>query len=222
MVALSGALLAALVAAALGVLMAVGVPAGASAAPRAGLAEADQVFVGRVQGVEKIEGPSPDRTRMRFEVNVLIVFGDSTVDDTMVTVLSEPGLDRCANFPKTERTERYLFRVSERSGRLIATACGAISEFSRQDQADVVARFGAARQPGPPAPPQPPTPTLEPVSYLCPDTGEALPAIAEDAADCPALEAPAATDRAAAPGLALVIVGVLGLFVVRRLRRSRA
>ena len=197
-----------------------GVPA---VAPTEGDGEPTEIFVGRVQGVEEVVGESPNRSRVRFFVDVLIVFGDTTVDTAEAKVLTVPGLDRCAAFPKDKRTQRYLFRLTNQSGRLVAQKCSDIVEFVRSDQAAVVEEYGDARQPGPPPPPAPPVVELDPVTYTCPDTNEAIADVTATSDDCPALDAPTTTDRAAAPGLALAIVGVLGLVVVRRLgRRSPA
>ncbi len=194
-----------------------------AAAPTEGDDEPTEIFVGRVQDVEEVLGESPNRNRVRFSVDVLIVFGDTTVDTTEVKVLTVPGLDRCAAFPKDRRTQRYLFRLTNQSGRLVAQKCSDIVEFGRSDQAAVVEEYGDARQPGPPPPPEPPVVELDPVTYTCPDTNEAIADVTAPVDDCPALDDPTTTDRAAAPGLALAIVGVLGLVVVRRLgRRSSA
>ncbi len=59
------------------------------------------------------------------------------------------------------------------------------------------------------------------MSYVCPDTSASVTDVAEAETTCDEIALPQSFDRAAAPGLALVLLGVLGWFVVLRLGRSR-
>ena len=192
----------------------------ASAAPE-GDGEATEIFIGRVQQVEQIKGQTPAGNRVQFTVDVILVFGATTVDTMEAVVRTTPGLDKCPRFPRGPETQRYLFALTMQSNGLIAGDCASIAEFTRQDQPLVVEKYGAARQPVPTPTQPPPPPAPDPVSYMCPDTQEEVATFADDAGGCEALHAPASTDRAAAPGLALVLVGLLGLFVVRRMGRGR-
>lgn len=196
-------------------------PPASAGVPREGDREPTEIFVGRVQQVAQVAGQTPARSRLRFDVDVILLFGDTTVDTAEVVVHTTPGLDRCSGFPTSQETQRYLFTLTRQGDALIAQKCTDIREFSRQSQPLVVVKYGDPRVPGPAATPPPEPPALDPVTYTCPDTGDELTTVAGGSGDCDALSAPAATHRAAAPGLALVIVGLLGLVVVRRMGRRR-
>ena len=84
--------------------------------------------------------------------------------------------------------------------------------------ASVIAQYGEPRAPRMPmGGEQDPLPA---VSYFCADNDEPITADLKDAACLVADDDPALT-RAAAPGAALVLAGLLGLVLARRLRRRR-
>lgn len=181
--------------------------------------EPTEIFTGRVMDVVPIPGQTAARDRLRLTVQVILVFGDTTVDTDSVVVHTTA--NACATFPQGQETQRYLFRLSRQTNGLVAKECSDIVDYASQNQDTIVAQYGDPRSPveaeaTPTAPP-----TLDPVSYTCPDTHEELAATFEASSDCDALDEPASTDRAAAPGLALAIVGLLGLVVVARLGRRR-
>lgn len=183
--------------------------------------EPTEIFTGRVMAVEQIPGQTRARDRERLTVQVILVFGDTSVDTDEVVVHTTA--DACATFPQGQETQRYLFRLTRQSNGLIASRCRDIVDYASQDTDALIAQYGEPRTPvaageSPSAPPP-----LDPVTYTCPDTHEEISSFEAGTAgaDCDALDEPASADRAAAPGLALVIVGLLGLVVVARLGRRR-
>lgn len=115
-----------------------------------------------------------------------------------------------------------VFDATLSGGEYVVSSCTDV--FLAED--DVVARierqFGAGRPPGVDKTPAPEPVTA--VTYLCPDDRESLPEnldAAETSGSCDALGEEQGLDRAAAPGLALIIVGVLGLLLARRMGRRR-
>ncbi len=116
--------------------------------------------------------------------------------------------------------QRRVFDATFTDGRYVVASCKDVRLASDALVADLEKQFPDHHPPGADA-----TPTPDPVTnvtYLCPDDREALPEDLDDAGSsstCDALADDQAFDRTAAPGLALVIVGVLGLLVARRVGR---
>jgi hypothetical protein len=177
-------------------------PAGAVAAavpdacPRTTAAEAvreaDAVFTGEVSDAARQAGSAQDPV-FAHEVRVERVYKGSVTTET-VPVLTRPPTRRGAGLGALEEGQTYLFLVRAATETFVAGGCGGTSLAS----ADLVTRIeqllGDGRSPTPPEVPQ---------AHL------------ESVAD----SEPADFTRTAAPGLALVLVGLLGLVVVRRLGR---
>lgn len=117
--------------------------------------------------------------------------------------------------PTGDRQLRLFEAVVQDAGYLVPT-CSAVAIASGTVLSSLVERYGEGRAPGSNVTP-PPDP-FDAVAYLCPDTDDALNDL-DDPASCETLQDDQSFDRAAAPGLALVIVGVLGLLLARRLAR---
>ena len=154
-----------------------------------------EIFTGRVMDVVQIPGQTAARDRLRLTVQVILVYGETTVDTESVIVHTTA--NACATFPQGQETQRYLFRLNRQANGLVAKECSDIVDYAGQNQDTVVAQYGEPRSPveaeaTPTAPPP-----LDPVSYTCPDTNEAIGAF-DASADCDALSEPASTDRASA------------------------
>lgn len=206
----------------LGALLVAPSPASA-AAPDDTADDATEVFLGRVTGVEQIPvGTRPVRTRLLLTVSVLTIYGTTTVDTEEVVVHTKA--DSCETYPTTPETKRLLFRLTSQTNGLIADSCADVLDFSEVDQT-VLDGLTDPRSPVSSGGTSPdPEPFADP-TYTCPDTHEAIPTFDTDSsaerAGCDALDEPSSADRAAAPGLALTIVGLLGLVVVGQLRSRR-
>ncbi len=184
----------------------------------------------------QVDGASVVR---RYQVAVEQVFGDVDVTTQRVTVRSRLALESCGVRPSggAQQEQATPGQPAEPTqttapvdGRLrvfdttldgadhVVTACTDVSVVDDAVLASLTQQFGEGRPVG--SAEETPEPELDEVALLCPDTGDAVDVTDQDS--CPALEDGQSFDRAAAPGLALVIVGVLGLLVVRRMgRRSR-
>ena len=157
--------------------------------------DADAVFTGTVAAVERVDRSAND-VLFANEVDVELVFKGAVGIET-VTVATRPPTRRSAGLGALQRGESYLFFVrgveTDRAV-FVAGGCSGTSPALDELVTRVEQLLGEGRSP---VPPDPPAAKLEPV-----DGSE-----------------PAAFTRAAAPGLALVLVGLLGLVVVRRLGR---
>ncbi len=173
----------------------VAAPATASAAPDCptptldqAIARAHVVFRGEVKHVRGVQGAGKHRTRT-YRVVSDRVYKSSLVQPSVV-VTARVGTP-CA-LPTLSQGKRYIFFVTERGARLMATSstARATPKLTRQ----VVNRLGSGAQPEP-----------------APPAAAELTTVAH--ADPPALS------RLLAPGAALLIISLLGLLVVGRLGR---
>ncbi|WP_148616119.1 hypothetical protein [Nocardioides rubriscoriae] len=176
-------------------------------------------------------------TVRRYQVAVTAVYGPGSVTTERVTVRSRAALESCPSLtagtqgptrspsptqPASPTTTPPAATVDKRLRLFDATVdggeyvvgCRTVTLVDDAVLADLTRQYGEGRPPGRDVEPVAP---LEDVGYQCPDTGDAVDL--DDPDSCVALDDDQSLDRAAAPGLALVIVGVLGLLVVRRIGR---
>ncbi|MCW2813599.1 MAG: hypothetical protein JWN84_1054 [Nocardioides sp.] len=190
----------------------------------------------------QVDGASVVR---RYQVAVDQVFGDVDVTTQRVTVRSRLALESCGVRPSGGAQQEQatpgqptepatpaqttapsgpvddqlrVFDTTLDGADHVITACTDVSVVDDAVLSSLNQQFGEGRPVGSAeeAPQE-----LDEVAFLCPDTREAVGDLGDEGS-CPALEDGPSFDRSAAPGAALVIVGVLGLLVVRRMgRRSR-
>lgn len=156
--------------------------------------QARDVFTGVVTRVSREPGDNPRSTRQRFQVEMGQVY-KGNIDTAEVEVEALSTFRPCGQ-RQVSVDERLLFFISDFDATLVATSCGEAERATDQRVERIEELLGSGR---PPVAPEP-----QPVTFT----------MVDDAA-------PQSLSRAAAPGLALVIVGLLGLFVVRRLSRPR-
>lgn len=111
-------------------------------------------------------------------------------------------------------TAPRLFRTVVDGDDYRVTSCRQVTLLDDDVLLDLSEQYGEGTAPA--APEQPTSPGTT-VGYRCSDSTTEV----EGPEACSALVESPAFDRAAAPGLALVIVGLLGLLVVRRIGRRR-
>jgi len=167
---------------------------GAGAAP-ASAADPTDVFVGVVDQARANPGPGGERTAT-YDVTVLSVYlGGVRTEEVEVT--STPAFFSCPT-RRVTAGQQYAFRVAEQGGELVADACGDVRSATASVRRALSRTYPDVR------PPVATAPAFDDVEYTSADLGE-----------------PTEFTRAAAPGAALVIVGLLGLLVARRFARSR-
>ena len=111
-------------------------------------------------------------------------------------------------------------RTTDPKDRLLASGCRSVLKATDTRLAEAEAEYGEPRSPIDTSPSEPQVEFPE-VSYTCPATDETISDVTGAEGTCSEVAAPQSFDRAAAPGLALVIVGLLGWIVVLRLGRTR-
>jgi hypothetical protein len=102
-------------------------------------------------------------------------------------------------------------------GVYVVSGCSQVQVASDSVVRELEEQYGAGRPTG--VPQQPAEPAFDDVTYRCEDSDAAVRDV--DSPECDAAAARTPFGRPAAPGLALVIVGVLGLLLARRLGRTR-
>lgn len=191
-----------------GGLLVLGVPAGPAGAaatdelacPGVTLADAaenaDAVFTGVVSSVRRDTG-SPNDVLFVNDVDVELVF-KGTLRVTTVSVVTRPSNRRGEGLGALEKGEEYVFfgrELPTDEPAYVAGACSGTGAASEETVTRIEEVLGKGESP---VPPEPPTVEFETVGGA----------------------EPTSFTRAAAPGLALVLIGLLGLFVVRRLGRA--
>ncbi len=156
---------------------------------------ADAVFTGVVTSVHRV-GSGPGIAMFANTVQVELVY-KGPIEVPAVPVTTHRNSRKRPGLGPLQEGERYLFFVRSGTEALSAGGCSGTAVA----QADQVTRIEELLGEGqPPVPPEQPEATFEQVTD----------------AD------PADFTRSAAPGLALVLIGLLGLVVVRRLGRRSA
>ncbi|MDQ4051252.1 MAG: hypothetical protein M3237_00945 [Actinomycetota bacterium] len=157
---------------------------------------ANAVFQGTVQEVTVLGGNAENGFSRTSTVTVSRVYKPRNYElittDT-VDVMTSATFGDCTRELRQGGT--YMFFVESNEG-FAATGCGGTSVATAKLTTQVQRLLGAGR---PAVPPEPPTATFSPVNT----------------------DEPATLTRVAAPGLALVLIGLLGLAVVRRMGRAR-
>lgn len=158
---------------------------------------ASAVFTGTVEEISTPGGNAENGFSRTATVRVDTVYKPKQyelITTETVEVMTDRAFADCAG-AELVQDESYVFFVESDEG-LTATGCGGTERATARLITQVERLLGEGRAP---VPPEPTTATLTRVST----------------------DEPASVTRLAAPGLALVIVGLLGLAVVRRLARPR-
>lgn len=153
--------------------------------------DAHDVFTGTITAVQSERNPNGQRgATMTYDVEVERVYkGD--VATSAVQVTSDRSSTSCG-LGQLAADKRYVFFAQADGSDLSADSCGGTARASDQLVTKVERMLGAGRNPVPPEPAK---------------------AVFTRVADAE----PATLTRMAAPGVALVLAGLLGLIVVRRL-----
>ena len=154
---------------------------------------ANAVFTGRVEQATSPSGSAANGLSGMVTVAVDRVYKGSMITTETVDVSTARAFGTCAR--ALEEGGRYVFFVESDEG-LSATGCGGTARATAALVGQVERLLGEGRLPVP-LQSAPVEPVMTPV-----DTSE-----------------PTSLTRLAAPGAALVLIGVLGLGLVRRLRR---
>lgn len=203
-----------------GLLLSVGSLGTAHALPPGGTTEPDDVFTARIERVEREPGQVGRPARYTYTVQVQEVYGDSTIDSVRVRVQTTTGFGECATRPESKGSALYLWQLSRQGTRLVANGCRNVLRATGPRLTEVLATYGEPRSPIETTPSVPKVEFPE-VSYTCPASDEVLADVKIAEKTCAETATPQAFDRAAAPGLALVIVGVLAWVLALRLGSRR-
>jgi hypothetical protein len=155
--------------------------------------EASAVFKGTVEEITAPGGTGENGFSRTSTVRVERVYKGDMITTETADVVTTRAFGNCNR--ELVQGETYVFFVESDEG-FTATACGGTTIASTQLITQVENLLGDGREP---VPPEPPTASFGPV-------------VVDD---------PTSLTRVAAPGLALVLIGLLGLAVVRRLARPR-
>ncbi|MGA8845309.1 MAG: hypothetical protein WB471_01695 [Nocardioides sp.] len=204
---------------AIGLLLGLLAPSAAQALPPGG-DDPDDVFTARVERVERDPGPVGRPVRYTYTVQVEQVFGKSEISSVRVRVQTSSTFGECETRPESKGAALYLWKLTRQGDGLLAIRCRDVSRGT--DTAIAAARsiYGAPRSPIESTPSEPAVEFAD-VGYSCPDSSQALLEVASAEQLCDEVASPLSFDRAAAPGLALVLVGILGWVVVLRVGRTR-
>jgi hypothetical protein len=156
---------------------------------------ANAVFTGRVVAITPSAGTAGNASARTNTVQIARVYKGGMITTETVDVVTPRSFGNCARPLRQGRD--YVFFVESDEG-FTATDCGGTARTSAPLVRKVERLLGGGRPPVP-VEPDPVEVTLTPVNT----------------------DDPASLTRLAAPGVALVIVGLLGLTVVRRLARPR-
>ena len=156
--------------------------------------EAAAVFTGTVEEITPAGGNAENAFSRTSTVSVVRVYKGGMITTESVEVVTTRAFTNCNGDLRPGWT--YMFFVESDEG-FTAPACGGTTRATTHLIDQVERLLGAGREP---VPPEPPSATFFPEST----------------------DDPTSLTRVAAPGLALVIVGLLGLVVVRRLGRRRS
>ncbi|WP_370250370.1 hypothetical protein [Nocardioides sp.] len=208
------------------VLAAVLSPSVAVAAPAAARPEASvEIFTGVAQGgFTAVPG---DRTSQRLRLTVEEVWGDSLLRATEIdVVVPRTFVQRCDRSGAGDRPPavdgvRYVVRAQRVGGALTATRCAQIKVLTTAERQRLLDVYGQPRPPETTPGGEGPA-TLDPVVFTCPDDDAVLGEVEDERAACPSLADTEDAGRAALPGAAVALVGLLGLVVARwGARRAR-
>jgi len=162
---------------------------------RAAAADPTDVFVGVV---DRARGAGSGASRyVTFDVTVLSVYlGDISTEEVQVT--STPAFFDCPT-RQVERGQQYAFRLVGDGDALVASQCGDVRAATATVRNALGRTYPDVRSP------VDSSATFDDVTFATADLG-----------------APMEFTRAAAPGAALVLAGLLGLLVARRFARRPA
>ncbi|MEO9322297.1 hypothetical protein ABFT23_02335 [Nocardioides sp. C4-1] len=211
--------------------------------------ETRAVFTGSFVRLPSITAEGPVQVR-RYQVQVSQVFGPTQITTQRVTVRTRADLEACGTrrnqsgagqsgaqqeqagqstatpAPTTPTTTAPPSTGVDKRPRLfdamvdgtdyVVAGCAAAPIATEATIAGVEDKLGDGRPPGAV---ETPGTQLDDVGLLCPDTRD--PIRLDDEGSCDSLDAGTSFTRNAAPGLAIVIVGGLGLLLARRLGRPR-